>query len=103
MATTLKTPMEILTDISVNFKRKRLELRLTQEGLSKRSGVSYGSIKRFESTSKISLESLLNIALALRLLDAFDGLGKFETNVSNQSLDNILKQAPKKKQRGTIK
>lgn len=38
-----------------NIRRRR---KISQEELSRMSGVSYGSVKRFEATGKISLLSL---------------------------------------------
>ena len=38
------------------------------------SGVSYGSIKRFEMTGKISLLSLTKIAMALDIADELRGI-----------------------------
>ena len=61
----LDIPSEILLIIAKQARELRLEKNLTQEGLAKRSGVSLASIKRFERLGKISLESLLEIALVL--------------------------------------
>jgi hypothetical protein len=44
--------------------------------LAKRSGVSLGSLKRFETTGQISLESLLLLADVLNRLDDFDAVLK---------------------------
>lgn len=44
---------------------RRKEAKLTQEELSRKSGVSLGSLKRLETKGKISLESLIKIAFAL--------------------------------------
>ena len=57
------TPPEI--DLAANVRARRKERKLTQSGLAKLSGVSLGSIKRFESSGEISLKSLLNIAVVL--------------------------------------
>lgn len=38
------------------------------------SGVSYGSVKRFETTGKISLLSLTKLAMALDMADELRGL-----------------------------
>ena len=46
-------------------KERRREHGLTQEALAKSSTVSFGSLKRFERTGEISLESLIKIAYAL--------------------------------------
>lgn len=53
-------------------KARRLEMNLTQEGLSVRSGIPLATYRRFERTGKISLEGLLHIAFALNALDDFD-------------------------------
>lgn len=46
-------------------RNKRKTLKLSQEELAKRSGVSFCSVKRFENTGEISLTSLLKIAVVL--------------------------------------
>ncbi len=70
----LKTPLEVMHDLGFKCKALRLEANLTQSGLASRSGVSLGSIKRFENSGEISLKSLLNIALVLRRLGDFDNI-----------------------------
>ena len=62
LAINIQTPSSMIETIKDSFKQKRLSFNLTQEGLSNKSGVSLGSIKRFETTGQISLESLLKIA-----------------------------------------
>jgi len=96
-----ETPKSILTNIRDNFKKRRLEIGYTQEALAKRSGVSFGSLKRFESTGQISLESLLKIAIILETLDEFENLGTKPLQ-QIQSFDDILKEE-KKPQRGRKK
>lgn len=49
----LKSPQEVMKEIAERVKAIRLEQNLTQEGLSLRSGVSLGSVKRFERTGEI--------------------------------------------------
>ena len=61
-------------EIAQRLKTRRKEAKLTQEGLSSKSGVSYGSIKRFESKGEISLSSLIKIAIALGYEKDFDEL-----------------------------
>ncbi|MBD0400104.1 helix-turn-helix domain-containing protein [Flammeovirga sp. EKP202] len=70
-----KTPNSVLQEISNKIRAIRKAYKYSQEELAKRSGVSLGSLKRFESTGKISLESLL------RLMHVFGRL---------EELDNIL-------------
>ncbi|MEA2091326.1 MAG: helix-turn-helix transcriptional regulator, partial [Campylobacterota bacterium] len=86
------------------FKQKRLSLNLTQDGLANRSGVSHGSIKRFESSSEISLKSLLKLAVILECLDDFTNIAKsLPSDIS--SIDELLKQdsSPTLPKRGKIK
>ena len=70
----LKTPQEIRLGIAAKAQDKRLALNMSQKDLAARSGVSLGSVKRFETTGEISLASLLAIALILNDLEAFSGL-----------------------------
>lgn len=53
-------------------KERRKELKMTQKQLAIRSGVSYPSIRRFETTGEISLTSLLRIANAINALEDFE-------------------------------
>ncbi|MCC2624183.1 MAG: hypothetical protein K0R14_56 [Burkholderiales bacterium] len=55
----LMSPHEIMLSISARAKAKRLYLNLSQKSLAERSGVSLGSLKLFETSGKISLESLI--------------------------------------------
>ena len=100
MTVILKTPVEIMEDIASRVKNKRLELNLTQEGICSRSGVTLGSLKRFESTGQISFESLLKLAHAVNALSEFDDL--FMPVPDRKSLFNSTSTL-KKRQRGKLK
>lgn len=86
----LKTPQEVLFEIAERAKRCRLELNLTQAGLAKRANVSLGSLKRFEGTGQISLESLLKLAIILGNLETFDRVFTYQR--PKFTLDEILKE-----------
>ena len=60
-----ETAEEMDEQLAQRLKRIRKRKKLSQQELSKRSGVSYGSIKRFEATGMISLLSLTKLAVAL--------------------------------------
>ena len=91
-------PQAVAQKIATRMRQRRLQLNLTQEVLSKRSGVSLGSLKRFENKHKISLEHLLQLALVLDALDAFHKL--FPEN-DFQSIDEIInKKKSKERKRG---
>jgi len=67
-------PSAIVRNIAKNLKARRLESNITQEELSQKSGVSLGSIKRFENKFAISLKHLLMIAVVLDATDEFSQL-----------------------------
>jgi len=84
-------PVYIAEYIAVNFKKRRLELNLTQQILSTRSGVSLGSIKRFEKTSEISLKHLLMTAVVLQVTEDFYSLFSKKQYSSISEIENTYK------------
>jgi transcriptional regulator with XRE-family HTH domain len=101
LAIILNTPKEVMGILASHAKAARLALGLTQAGLGSRSGVSLGSIKRFERTGQVSLESLLKIATVLGNLENFTHV--FATkNKALPGLD-VLMKVTKKRKRGSIK
>lgn len=101
LAINISTPKSIMQNLKDKFKQKRLSLNLTQEGLSNKSGVSLGSIKRFEKSGEISFESLLKVALVLNCLDDFKNIAN-KKDEQYETMDDLLKIKPLKK-RGLIK
>ena len=67
-----------------NIRRRR---KISQEELSRMSGVSYGSVKRFEATEKISLLSLTKLAMAL---DMADELRELFTQVPYRNIQEVI-------------
>ncbi len=84
-----KTPSDIQQNLKTNFKQKRKKLGFTQNDLADRSGVSLGSLKRFENKGQISLESLLKLALVLECLEEFRALCKV-MEVMPDSIEDLL-------------
>lgn len=56
------TPREISLNLAAKFRKLRKKSNMSQAEFADRSGVSLGSLKRFERTGRISLESLLKLA-----------------------------------------
>lgn len=82
-----KTPKELSEDLATRVKKKRIAFNMTQQVLADRSGVSFGSVKRFEQSGEISLKNLLQIAIVLR------STGDFETLFREQdytSIDEVI-------------
>jgi transcriptional regulator with XRE-family HTH domain len=71
-----KKPSDTIQEIAQRHKVLRKQRGFSQSELARRSGVSLGSLKRFETTGQISLESLLMLADVLNRLDDFDALLK---------------------------
>ena len=72
--TSIKLPGEVLLEIAKRESNIRKQKKISQNELAKMTGVSLGSIQRFEQTGKISLESLVKIAFALHCEKDFDSL-----------------------------
>ena len=92
-----------MLDVRDRFKRRRLAANLTQAGLAKRSGVSLGSLKRFETTGLIAFDSLLQLALVLDCLGHFDRVAADDDGaLVGRSLDDIL-AADRPRKKGRLK
>ena len=68
------TPSKIQQQLANRHKTLRKQQGFTQSDLAERSGVSLGSLKRFEQTGQISLEALLKLLHVLNRLEEFDKL-----------------------------
>ena len=68
----LHSPVDVRRDLARRLRAIRLDKGWKQATLAERSGVSLGSLRRFERSGKISLESLLALASTLNRLGDFD-------------------------------
>lgn len=98
----LLTPLMMQEELKHKYKQRRLALDLTQEGLASKSGVSLGSLKRFEACGQIALESLLKLSLVLECLDDFKSVANPKVEIIN-SIDDLMAQSKNDKKRGSIK
>ena len=64
-----ETAEELDLKLAQRIRNIRKRRSISQEKLASMSGVSYGSVKRFESTGQISLLSLTKVAMALDITD----------------------------------
>lgn len=78
-------------------RQRRLELNLTQKGLSAKAGITLATCRRFEQTGKISLDGLLQIAYALDALNDFD---QVLATPRYTTLDEALNASNKTRKRG---
>lgn len=84
-----ETAEELDQKLAQRVKNIRKRRSISQEKLSAMSGVSYGSIKRFESSGQISLISLTKIAMAL---DIADELRNLFTQVPYRDIQEVINE-----------
>lgn len=84
-----KTPVEIDKLIAERIRKIRKRRKISQKRLSEKSGVSLGSVKRFETSGEISLISLTKIAIALEIHQELEQL--FE-DVPFLSIEEIINE-----------
>ena len=80
------------TEINNDIVRLRKRKKITQKQLAARSGVSLGSLKRFEQSGEISLQSLTKIAIAL---DVENELEDLFNNVPFASIEEVINEQTK--------
>lgn len=86
-----ETAEEMDEKLAQRVRRIRKRRSISQEELSRRSGVSYGSIKRFETSGKISLLSLTKIAIAL---DCADEIRQMFSEIPYMSIEEVINENP---------
>ena len=84
-----KTWMEIDTDIAKRMAQLRKKRKISQKELAVRSGVSLGSLKRFEQSGEISLQSLTKLAIALEVEGELEDLF---SEVPFASIEEVLNE-----------
>ena len=84
-----ETAEELDQKLAQRVRNIRKRRSISQEKLSAMSGVSDGSIKRFESSGQISLISLTKIAMAL---DIADELRNLFTQVPYRDIQEVINE-----------
>ena len=84
-----ETAEELDRKLAQRIRNIRKWRSISQEKLSSMSGVSYGSVKRFEATGQISLISLTKIAMAL---DIADELRSIFTQVPYKNIQEVINE-----------
>ena len=87
-----RTWKEIDTDIAKRMIRLRKRKKLARRELAAKSGVSLGSLKRFEQSGEISLQSFTKLAIALGVEDELDNLF---TEVPFESIEEVIHEQTK--------
>jgi len=85
-----KQPSEIALLLAQKTRVLRKDKGYSQKELAERCGVSLASIKRFEQSGQISLESLLKIAHLLGKLNDFESILN-PPDISKDTLNKLFK------------
>ena len=89
------SPLDICLSTAKKTVARRKALRITQRELAGMTGVSFASVRRFETTGKISFESLVKIAIALDLKDDIKNL--FLERKVYHSIQEVIEEANQKR------
>ena len=84
-----ETAEELDQKLAQRVRNIRKRRSISQERLASMSGVSYGSIKRFEASGQISLISLTKIAMAL---DIADDIRNLFTTVPYRDIQEVINE-----------
>jgi transcriptional regulator with XRE-family HTH domain len=75
LAVIMMSPGELAAELGSRLKARRLSLRVTQEELAERAGLSVGTVKNLEAKAGASaLDTVIRVSIALGLADHFEPL-----------------------------
>ena len=86
--------------LAENIKNLRLEKGFTQQGLSKRAGVSLATLRKFEQKGEISISSFLKLAITLDCIEKLIKATEPEKKEFTSIDDVINRNTAKKRKRG---
>ena len=69
-----ETPGDIAQKLAHRMRSIRKRKKLTQKQLASRSNVSYATLRKFEQSGQISLESFIKLSMELGLIDEINEL-----------------------------
>ena len=87
-----KTYNEINTELAKRMVKLRKRKKISQKELAAKSAVSLGSVKRFEQSGEISLQSFTKLAIALGVEGELEALF---TEVPFNSIEEVLNEQTK--------
>ena len=85
-----ETAEELDKNLALRVRKIRKRRKISQQKLADLSGVSCGSIKRFETSGQISLLALTKIAMAL---DMADELRNIFSQVPYRNIQEVINES----------
>ena len=89
----------ILSEIGRRITQRRIDFKLTQAELAKKSGVSKSTVERIEAGASVQLSNFIRV---FRVLDLLDKLDSIIPEVGSRPID-LLKQTRKSRVRAPRK
>ena len=88
------TPKEICLETARKAVLRRKALHISQKELAGMTGVSFASIRRFETTGQISFESLVKIAISIDMKEDVKNL--FNERKVYRTIQDVIDEANQK-------
>ena len=85
-----ETAEELDKNLALRVRKIRKRRKISQQKLADLSGVSYGSIKRFETSGQISLLALTKFAMGL---DMADELRNIFSQVPYRNIQEVINES----------
>lgn len=89
------TPKEICLETARKATLRRKALHISQKELAGMTGVSFASIRRFETTGQISFESLVRIAISIDMKEDVKNL--FNERKIYRTIQDVIDEANQKR------
>jgi len=83
------TPSDVTLRLANRLKSIRKRKKITQKQLAGRSNVSYATLRKFEKTGRISLESFVKLTMELGVIQEINDLF---TEPVYSSIDEVLNE-----------
>ncbi len=88
------TPSDVTKRLAERVKGIRKRKKISQKQMAARSNVSYATLRKFEQTGQISLESFVKIAMELGVVGEINSLFNEPVYTSIEEVVNAGKQNP---------
>ncbi len=88
------TPSDVTKRLAERMKGIRKRKKISQKQMAARSNVSYATLRKFEQTGQISLESFVKIAMELGVVGEINSLFTEPVYTSIEEVVNAGKQNP---------
>lgn len=87
-----ETPSDVAINLAKRMKSIRRRRKITQKQMAARSNVSYATLRKFEKTGQISLESFIKLSMELGLTNELNNLFSSTRYNSIEEVINEQKQ-----------